>query len=170
MERQKWTEHKFNLGIHPGWTNNVMSRVRDTEIRLEHYCKNLTETQLIFQPMGAWSIKEHIGHLIDLEELHHNRIHEFAQLKPELSAADLSNKKTEAGNHNSKTLDSLLQNFRNARLAFINDFNALPEMSLQHNSLHPRLKVLMKPVDLLFFVAEHDDHHLASIAEIRQKL
>ncbi|MFT4669296.1 MAG: hypothetical protein ACI9M9_001964 [Flavobacteriaceae bacterium] len=32
--------------------------------------------------------------------------------------------------------------------------------------MHPRLKVLMRPVDLLFFVAEHDDHHLATIVKL----
>jgi predicted short-subunit dehydrogenase-like oxidoreductase (DUF2520 family) len=28
-------------------------------------------------------------------------------------------------------------------------------------SLHPRLKRPMRLIDLCFFVAEHDDHHLA---------
>jgi hypothetical protein len=30
-------------------------------------------------------------------------------------------------------------------------------------SLHPRLKTPMRLVDHLYFVAEHDDHHLAHI-------
>jgi hypothetical protein len=32
--------------------------------------------------------------------------------------------------------------------------------------LHPRLKQPMRLVDHLFFVAEHDDHHLAKIWEL----
>jgi hypothetical protein len=32
--------------------------------------------------------------------------------------------------------------------------------------LHPRLKTPMRLVDHLFFVAEHDDHHLAKIWEL----
>jgi hypothetical protein len=32
--------------------------------------------------------------------------------------------------------------------------------------LHPRLKQAMPLVDHLYFVAEHDDHHLAKIWEI----
>jgi hypothetical protein len=31
---------------------------------------------------------------------------------------------------------------------------------------HPRLKRLMRLVDHLYFVAEHDDHHLARIWEL----
>jgi uncharacterized damage-inducible protein DinB len=166
MTRQKWTSHVFNLGIDPGWTKNILTRVRDTEIRIEYHCKNLTNEQLSFKPQGGWSIKEHIGHLIDLEELHHHRISQFAALKTDLSAADMSNAKTEASNHNSKTLEELLSEFKRVRALFITDFLALPETSQQHAALHPRLKVPMKPVDLLFFVAEHDDHHLATIMEI----
>jgi uncharacterized damage-inducible protein DinB len=166
MKRQKWTDHIFNLGIDPGWTANVLTRVRDTEIRLKYYCKNLEDSQLSFKPEGAWSIKEHIGHLIDLEKLHHHRIKQFAALKTELSAADMSNAKTEAGDHNSRTLDALLTDFSKTRTDFITDFISLPDASLNHSALHPRLKIPMKPVDLLFFVAEHDDHHLATIIEI----
>jgi uncharacterized damage-inducible protein DinB len=170
MERQKWTAHIFNLNIDPGWTTNILTRVRDTEIRIEQYCKDLTDTQLSFRTEGAWSIKEHIGHLIDLEALHHQRVIEFGILKKELSAADMSNAKTEAANHNSKSLDILLGEFRKAREAFIYDFQMLPKVSLYHEAMHPRLKVLMKPVDLLFFVAEHDDHHLASIMELKRQI
>jgi hypothetical protein len=32
--------------------------------------------------------------------------------------------------------------------------------------MHPRLKQSMRLVDHLYFVAEHDDHHLAKIWEL----
>jgi len=35
---------------------------------------------------------------------------------------------------------------------------------------HPRLKVRMRLVDLAYFVAEHDDHHLASMVIIARTL
>jgi hypothetical protein len=31
---------------------------------------------------------------------------------------------------------------------------------LFHASLHPRLKIPVRIIDLVYFVAEHDDHHL----------
>jgi len=37
---------------------------------------------------------------------------------------------------------------------------------LAKSSIHPRLKVNMTPVDLAWFDAEHDDHHLMRISEI----
>jgi uncharacterized damage-inducible protein DinB len=37
---------------------------------------------------------------------------------------------------------------------------------LARTAFHPRLRQLMTVADLLFFVAEHDDHHLASITQL----
>jgi hypothetical protein len=39
----------------------------------------------------------------------------------------------------------------------------LTDEDLDKSSLHPRLMKPMKIIDLAFFVAEHDDHHLAQI-------
>ena len=36
-------------------------------------------------------------------------------------------------------------------------------------SLNRRLKIPMKPVDMATFIAEHDDHHIASMMEQRAK-
>lgn len=30
---------------------------------------------------------------------------------------------------------------------------------------HPRLQIIMRPVDVAYFAAQHDDHHIASIRE-----
>ena len=166
MTRQPWTEHIFNLDIDPGWAGNVLTRVRDTEVRLQHYCKRLDDIQLSMKPGGAWSIKEHIGHLIDLEPLHHGRLKELEAFEKELTGADMSNAKTNAADHNTKSIENLLKEFSGLRHDFIGDFLATPEAAQKHAGMHPRLHVMMKPVDLMFFVAEHDDHHLASIREI----
>jgi hypothetical protein len=39
----------------------------------------------------------------------------------------------------------------------------LKDDQLLNTALHPRLKIPMRIVDLAYFVAEHDDHHLATI-------
>jgi len=38
------------------------------------------------------------------------------------------------------------------------------------SSLHPRLNMPMRTMDLFLFVAEHDDHHLARITELAKML
>lgn len=168
--RQPWVEHKFNLGIDNGWVPNIMSRIEDCHIRLNHHCLDLSEQQLANKSDKKWSIKEHIGHLIDLEELWINRFLQFEQYVPELIHADMSNQKTEHANHNEIPLQSLLSKFINERTKLISTFNQLSDEVQGHSAFHPRLKVKMKPVDLLFFVAEHDDHHLTSIVILKNNL
>ena len=170
ITRQKWVDHKFNLGIDPGWSHNVITRISDIDVRCEHHCAGLSDEELSTRLNDKWSIKEHIGHLIDLEELHINRIIQFKNLKNNLDAADMSNKKTEASNHNDRSLKDLISELVTEREELIRQFQALNEECMNHAAMHPRLKVEMKPVDLMFFVGEHDDHHLTSIRKIKKKL
>jgi hypothetical protein len=37
-------------------------------------------------------------------------------------------------------------------------------------AIHPRLNKPMRLTDHLFFVAEHDDHHLAHISQLKREL
>lgn len=166
IERQQWVDHEFNLGIDIGWTENVMSRIRDTHIRIKHHCQDLSNEQLSQKVNGAWSIKEHIGHLTDLEELWIGRFNEFSKELLELSMADMSNQKTKTSNHNELAIDILLEEFTQERNKLIQVYENLSQKSQEHQAMHPRIKMLMRPVDLLFFVAEHDDHHIVSITKL----
>ena len=83
-----------------------------------------------------------------------------------LSAADLNNTKTHHANHNSKTISDLLNQFSSARNDLIRKIENLDEVSALITSVHPRLKQKMRLIDSLFFIAEHDDHHLARITEL----
>ncbi len=163
IKRQPWVEHEFNLGIDIGWTKNVMTRIKDGPIRVAHYCHDLSDERLSDNRNDKWSIKEHIGHLIDLEELWINRFLQFENLVPELVHADMSNQKTEQASHNEKSIQDLIDSFQRERKKLIDTYDSLSLEAQNHAALHPRIKMPMKPVDLLFFVAEHDDHHLTSI-------
>ena len=170
IARQKWVEHQFNLGIHPGWAQNIVSRLSDTEIRLKSHSDNLSDKILSQKDGDSWSIKEHIGHLVDLEELHIKRLQEFSKLKETLSPADMLNIKTEDANHNAKAISMLVDQFSEARAKLIATFYSFDDTVQQHEAFHARLGLKMKPVDMLFFTAEHDDHHIASIIEIKKNM
>lgn len=169
IKRQSWVDHTFQLGIDIGWTQNILSRVQDTSLRLEYHCKTLNDVQLSQRINNAWSIKEHIGHLTDLEELWSKRFQEFKEKHLELIMADMSNQKTAASNHNQHSLATLLDNFRTERKKLLSVYLALDEESQNHQIMHPRIKTLMRPVDLLFFIAEHDDHHITSISALKKR-
>jgi hypothetical protein len=166
MQRTKWTDRKFELNIPAGWLPDIVERLTGTKVRLREMVKNLSEVQASFKPHEQWSIKEHIGHLTDLEQLHEGRIDDFINRRKELRAADMSNAKTYEANHNTSKLDELLKDFENKRNTLVKRLQGLDDDTQRFESLHPRLQKPMKPVDMAFFTAEHDDHHLASIREV----
>ena len=166
MERTKWTDRKFIFNIPAGWMQNILERLRSTELRLRALVDGLPDDKISFKPNGKWSIKEHIGHLSDLEELHEGRIDDFIARKQTLRAADMSNAKTNKAHHNDRPIHELLDEFAFKRIIFISRLESLDDETQEFQSMHPRLQVHMKPVDMAFFTAEHDDHHLASIREI----
>ena len=112
---------------------------------------------------GKWSIKKEIGHLIDLEPLWLTRMQEIFDGKKDLSSADLSNTKTHETPHDKYLLPNLVHEFRGHRLKLIALLRQAELADLEKAARHPRLGTPMRAIDLAFFIAEHDDHHLAQI-------
>lgn len=49
------------------------------------------------------------------------------------------------------------------------DLTSFSDNELINTAMHPRLEVKMRIVDLAYFIAEHDDHHIAKIITILNK-
>lgn len=94
------------------------------------------------------------------------RVRDFVRGGAILAVADLSNRKTDEANHNARALGEIVAEFRTARLALVDCVEKLQPDLFGRSMLHPRLKLPMRLVDYLYFVAEHDDHHLARIWEM----
>src|SRR5688572_13818591 len=111
MQQAKWVERKFNFDFPAGCFPNILERLRATSPGLREMTSTLSDPQTAMRREGKWSIKEHIGHLSDLEELHSARLDEFLARAAVLSAADMKNEKTYAADHNSKSIQKLLNDF-----------------------------------------------------------
>ncbi len=120
------------------------------------------------EPEHGWTIQGHVGHLWDVDVLHTARLDQFLEGVTELKPADMSNARTEAADHNARPLAEVLQNFRDRRTAFVNRLEPLDEAAVDRAAHHPRLDKPMRLIDMVFFAAEHDDQHLASITELRR--
>lgn len=162
----KWTTRRFSFDQPVDVFPALIERVRGTPARIEEMIRQKNDKVLSYKPGDAWSIKEHIGHLSDLEELHEGRIDDFLEGVKTLRAADMENKKTYAAGHNTKTIEELVSNFRFARNIFVERLNSVNPDFLSQTSLHPRLNKPMRVLDMIHFVAEHDDHHLAIMRQI----
>jgi len=166
IRQTPWFERKFEFNFPVGYFPVILERLRGTLPRIESSVKNKREEELTGKIEGSWSVKEQIGHLYDLEELWFGRIEDFLSGKEILRAADLNNTKTHEANHNLRMIDDLLQQFSLARNKLIEKIKDIDEATASLTSLHPRLQTPMRLIDSLFFVAEHDDHHLAKMREL----
>ena len=161
-----WFERKFDFSFPVGLYPNICGRLRGTPARLEELLQAWPREKLIRKPEASWSAQENAGHLLDLEFLWLARVEDFLNGAEILSATDLANRKTDEANHNACPVEELLANFRRARAALMTRLQPLATEMYSRTALHPRLRTPMRLVDHLYFVAEHDDHHLARIWEL----
>lgn len=161
-----WFERKFDFSFPQELYPNICTRLRGTPARLEETMRGRSRQSLVIKPEGKWSAQEHAGHLLDLEPLWLVRVEDFVSGGTELTVADLRNRKTDEADHNAHPLDVILSNLRQERTKLMHRVAALDAASFGQTLLHPRLKTPMRLVDHLYFVAEHDDHHLAHIWQL----
>ena len=166
IQQTPWFERKFEFNFPVGLFPVIMERLRGTLPHIEIMVQNKLEEKLNQKIEGTWSIKEHIGHLYDLEELWYGRIEDFLAGQKILRAADLKNTKTYEADHNKKNMGELLNQFSFERNKLIEKVQNADEATALLTALHPRLQTPMRLIDSLFFVAEHDDHHLTKIREL----
>jgi len=94
------------------------------------------------------------------------RVEDFVASKSVLSVTDLSNRPTDEAKYNARPLPEILTAFRAARLRLVDQAEEFAAEMFTKTVLHPRLQQPMRLVDHLYFVAEHDDHHLARMWEL----
>lgn len=164
MAERRWFDRQFELGLQASAFPPILARLRSTPDRIEAALDGASPDMLTRRAGDAWSIKENVGHLLDLEPLWEQRLDDFDASATVLHAADLENRKTQEANHNARDIRDLLKEFRTARARIVNRLEKMGEAELMRVALHPRLQQPMSVVDLGFFVAEHDDHHLLTIA------
>lgn len=159
----QWFERKFEFQFSAELYPNLCVRLRGTPARLEELLLDVSLDRLTTRRSEKWSAQEQAGHLLDLEPLWSARVDDFIEGKQRLSPADLQNRKTHEANHNARNTADLLQEFRAARALLAEKLDNLDASALSRTLLHPRLEQSFRLVDHLYFVAEHDDHHLAKI-------
>ena len=157
-----WFDRPFDFEHLSTTPHGVLERLSLTSIRLRERVRNVSEAQLTAS-LGKWSIKQNIGHLIDLEPIWFGRVNDILSGVHQMRGVDLTNRKTHEADHNYLSTDDLIANFtveRNKLIELCRDhFDVMTTLT----AIHPRLGTPMRIIDLMYFVAEHDDHHLATI-------
>lgn len=161
-----WFDRKFSFDL-PVWMYpNVIERLRGTPARLFDRLNALPAEILTRRDGDHWSIQEHAGHLLDLGPLDIARLDDYAQGRESLRPADRDNRKTHEADHNSHLIAEILRAFQKERAEFVRRLEGFDEEFIQRRALHLRLNTEMRVLDFAWFIAEHDDHHLARITEL----
>ncbi len=163
---KKWFDRKFNFQDLEGTLPAILERLQGTPLRLEQKISNIPVAYYTIEKPGVWSIQQQVGHLGDLEPLWEHRFKDFLKGKEVLTEADLSNLKTHQAGHNQHDMSDLLKYFKTKRGSLCTVLKSIGPKAEVWHSKHPRLRSPMRPIDLAYFVAEHDDHHLACITKL----
>jgi len=166
MKKLDWFERQFSFGLSPGMLPFYLERLEGTIARIEKKVSGIPNEILTRKLDGKWSIKENIAHLAEVDEIALKRIDEMKQGISPMSPAVMQPGK----DYNLQSVNDVVDFFRINRIKNLQKYKSLNETDLVKFSLHPRLKVQMNPVDLAWFDAEHDDHHLVRINEILNAL
>ncbi len=161
MKTIPWFERNLKFGLPVEMLPYYLERLMGTGVRIDAKVNGVTDEILCANLDGKWSVKQTIGHLAEVDEVATKRIDEMISGVPVMSPAVFEPK-----DYNPWPIEKVLANFRSTRSSNILRYKSLTTVDLHKASLHPRLKVPMTPVDLAWFDAEHDDHHLVRITEI----
>jgi uncharacterized damage-inducible protein DinB len=164
--RYHWFDRTFPFPIPIELFAETLERLRGTPARLEERVHGAADEATRERVDDRWSIRENIGHLTDLEPLWLGRAIDLEQGLDQLRPADLQNRATHAASHNETDLSALLTAFRTERAKLVAKLASFTPDLIVRAAKHPRLHTPMTVVDLAYFVAEHDDHHLARIGAL----
>lgn len=165
MKRTNWFDRVFPPQTDGGVFPCILERLGGTAARLKEKMSAIDDNPIATASTEKqWSIKKEIGHLIDLEPLWLARTLEILADKKALKVADLYNTKTHQTDHDARHFEDLIQDFKENRQALMTVLEGITDADFQKAAVHPRLGTPMTLMDLAYFVAEHDDHHLAQMS------
>ena len=164
-----WADRKFDFDFPAVLASELLERLRCGPARLADRVESLTDDLLRLRDGGKWSIQEHAGHLMDVEELFLGRLDDYDAGLSELRPAEMTGRKTFAANHNEANIKVLLDGFRVERGKLVSRLDVLDEAGFARVAHHPRLNKPMRVCDMMLFEATHDDYHMVEISRLLRK-
>ena len=138
MKEPNWFERVFDFSFPAEYFPYVVERVRGTPARLEELVASFDPAILTTRLGEEWSIQEHAGHLLDLDELHVGRLDDFDAGQARLRAADVTNRKTYEADHNARPIADILERFpRGQRHEFVARIEDADEADVVKDRLPP---------------------------------
>jgi len=170
FERPPWAQRKFAF-VHPPWMlADFVERLRGIIPRLGPLLHGVDDDTAHVQHDGRWSIAQNVGHLSDVEDLWQERLEDLRQGREVYTPAVGARFQAAAALHQERSLQAILADLAERRSRLVDALaNAPPALQIA-SAFHERLQTPMRLVDCAQFYAEHDDHHLLRVRELRSLL
>jgi uncharacterized damage-inducible protein DinB len=166
LGRIPWLERHFETGLPLEMFPNLLERLRGTPARVEDRLHGAPLEALTASNGESWSILENVGHLLQVEGLWAARLDDFEAGRAELTPARFESWRVGEAQFNRRAAKDLCHGFRIARRVLVERLERLDDETMRVVARHPRLDRPMRIVDLMLFIAEHDDHHLVTITQL----
>ncbi len=168
MQLTPWNERHLPFGKGLEELPVLVERALGTPARLVHLTFHEPQERLSLRRSGSWSVKEHIGHLLYLDECMDGRVEDFMSRRPTLCSIELGDQERILALQHKRDLGDLLEEFRLRRNYLMHRVSNMDPGALRHRAQHPCRRIAMSVVDMVMYLAEHDDHHLAQMRSILQ--
>jgi hypothetical protein len=146
---------------------DFVERLRGLMPRLDVLLEGVGDEAAHVQVDGKWSIAQNVGHLSDVEELWQERLEDLRQGRAVYTAAVPTRFQNSAARHQSRSLRDTVVELATRRAQLVEALATAPAALQRASAFHERLQTRMRLVDCAQFYAEHDDHHLLRIRELR---
>jgi len=166
--KENWLEKQFDFDFPVSKYVEFLQFLHETPNKIGTLVKDLPSEILTRRDGDSWSIQENAGHFLTVESLFLGRLDDYENDAPVLRPARFEDNPTDKANFNEKGIQWILDKFRKQRDIYINRLESLRPEEFEKSILHPRLNKPMRLCDMLLFHAEHDQHHLTRIAELKE--
>ena len=166
--KENWLEKQFDFDFPPSKYVEFLQFLRETTGKLEALVEFLPKEILIRRDGDSWSIQENVGHFLTAESLFLGRLDDYKNDVSVLRPARFEDNPTDKAGFNKKSIQWIFEQFQAQRATYISRLDALEPKDFEKAILHPRLNKPMRLCDMLYFHAQHDQHHLNRIAELKE--
>ena len=165
-----WIDRRFKFNFPVSIYPELIKRLYSTPSRLEALISEIPPEILTIKRFNKWSIQENIGHLLTVESLFAGRLDDYIAGAAELRPAQVNGRRTDCAEYNTWRIEKIVGDFKENRLAYVKRLNDFRPEFFENQSRHPRLAQPMRVCDMLYFQAEHDDHHINKIRHLIKNL
>jgi hypothetical protein len=163
-----WEKRRLAFGRSTDELPVLLERVLGTAARLTDLTAHEPLERLSLRRQGSWSVMEHIGHMIFLQDRMDERVDDYAAQRSCLCRIELSDQEKILEGYTSRALGDVLEEFRLKRVYFVERIQGLDPGALRHRAQHPCRAERMTVADMVLYLAEHDDHHLVLMRKLLQ--